>query len=49
MEKKPVSTNHFWKGALNSKPSKCPETDVIITVTSWSRMKTQKPEISETV
>lgn len=40
-KKKHVATYHFWNGALNSRASKWPDTDVIVTVTFWSRMKTQ--------
>lgn len=32
---------HFWNGALNSRPSKWPDTDVIVTVTFWRRMETE--------
>lgn len=28
-----IQTYHFWKGALNSRASKWPDTDVMVTVT----------------
>lgn len=46
-KKNPVFTYHFWNGALNSRPSKWPDTDVIVTVTFWRHNETRNNQTQQ--